>query len=171
MINNVTLVGRLTKDPELRYTPNGAANCSFTLAVNRSFTNQAGEKEADFINCVAWKKSAENLANYQSKGNQIGVVGRVQTRNYEGQDGKRVYITEIVADNIQFLEPRGSNSGNNDQSNTNTGGDSYGGGNRQSGGDSGYQSRTTNNSYSRVEDDPFAKDGKTIDISDDDLPF
>lgn len=142
MINNVTLVGRLTKDPELRYTPNGAANCSFTLAVNRSFTNQAGEKEADFINCVAWKKSAENLANYQRKGNQIGVVGRVQTRNYEGQDGKRVYITEIVADNIQFLEPRAGSAGDNSQSNTNTGGNDW----------------TDTN-------------GKQTDISDDDLPF
>ena len=142
MINNVTLVGRLTKDPELRYTPNGAANCSFTLAVNRSFTNQSGEKEADFINCVAWKKSAENLANYQRKGNQIGIVGRVQTRNYEGQDGKRVYITEIVADNIQFLEPRAGNAGDNSQSNTNTGGNDW--------------TDTT---------------GKQTDISDDDLPF
>lgn len=142
MINNVTLVGRLTKDPELKYTPNGAANCSFTLAVNRSFTNQAGEKEADFINCVAWKKSAENLANYQRKGNQIGVVGRVQTRNYEGQDGKRVFVTEIVAESVQFLEPRGGNSGDNSQSNTNTG-----------------------------RNDWTDTNGKNIDIPEDDLPF
>jgi single-strand DNA-binding protein len=162
MINNVTLVGRLTKDPELKFTPNGVANATFTLAVNRSFTNQQGEREADFIQCVAWKKTAENLANFQKKGNQIGVVGRIQTRNYEGQDGKRIYITEVVAENVQFLEPRAANSGDNGQTNTNTGGGNSNAGNGQ---------QRTNNNYTRVDDDPFANNNKTIDISDDDLPF
>jgi single-strand DNA-binding protein len=111
LINNVTLVGRLTKDPDLRYTPNGVAVANFTLAVNRPFSNQSGENEADFINCVVWKKAAENLANFMSKGSQIGVVGRVQTRNYENNEGKRVFITEIVADIVQFLEPKKTGDG------------------------------------------------------------
>lgn len=90
MINRAVLVGRLTKDPELRYTPNGIASTRFTIAVNRTFSNQQGEREADFISCVAWRKQAENLANYMRKGNLIGVEGRIQTGSYEGQDRKRV---------------------------------------------------------------------------------
>lgn len=112
MINNVVLVGRLTKDPDLKYTANGAAVASFSLAVNRNFTNQSGEREADFINCVIWRKPAETLANYAKKGTLIGVTGRIQTRNYENQEGKRVYVTEVVAENFQLLEGRGAN--NND---------------------------------------------------------
>ncbi|KOS64653.1 single-stranded DNA-binding protein [Lysinibacillus agricola] len=111
MINRVVLVGRLTKDPELRYTPNGIASCRFTLAVNRTFTNEQGERDADFISCVAWRKQAENLANYQRKGNLLGIEGRIQTGSYEGQDGKRVYTTDVVADSIQFLEPRTNTGG------------------------------------------------------------
>ena len=106
MINRVVLVGRLTKDPELRYTPNGVAVCTFTLAVNRPFTNQQGDRDADFINCVAWRGTAENLANYQKKGNLIGIDGRIQARSYEGNDGKRRYITEVIAESVQFLEPK-----------------------------------------------------------------
>ena len=108
MINNVVLVGRLTKDPELRYTQTGLAVARFTVAVNRAFSNQQGEKEADFINCVAWRKQAENLANFMRKGSQVGVQGRIQTGSYDDKDGKRVYTTEVVADSIQFLEPRGA---------------------------------------------------------------
>ena len=111
MMNRVVLVGRLTKDPELRYTPNGVAVATFTLAVNRNFSNQQGEREADFINCVVWRKPAENVANFLKKGSLAGVDGRVQTRNYEGQDGKRVYVTEIVAESVQFLEPKGGSAG------------------------------------------------------------
>ena len=106
MMNRVVLVGRLTKDPELRYTPNGVPVATFTLAVNRNFSNQKGEREADFINCVIWRKPAENVANFLKKGSLAGVDGRIQTRNYEGQDGKRVYVTEIQAESVQFLEPR-----------------------------------------------------------------
>lgn len=116
MLNRVVLVGRLTRDVDLRYTPSGVAVGNFTLAVNRPFTNQQGEREADFINCVSFKKVAENLANYQKKGNLIGVDGRIQTRSYDGQDGKRVYITEIVAEQVQFLEFN-KNEGNNTQNN------------------------------------------------------
>ena len=111
LINRVILVGRLTKDPELRYTPSGVAVATFTLAVNRAFANQQGEREADFVNCVVWRKQAENVANFLKKGSLAGVDGRIQTRNYEGQDGKRVYVTEVVAESVQFLEPKGSNSG------------------------------------------------------------
>lgn len=106
MINNVVLVGRLTKDPDLRYTASGAAVATFTLAVNRNFTNQSGNREADFINCVMWRKPAETLANYARKGTLLGVTGRIQTRNYENQQGQRVYVTEVVAENFQLLEKR-----------------------------------------------------------------
>ncbi|GIN93358.1 single-stranded DNA-binding protein [Siminovitchia terrae] len=106
MLNRVVLVGRLTKDVDLKYTPNGVPVASFTLAVNRSFTNQQGEREADFINIQVWKRQAENAANYLSKGSLAGVDGRLQTRSYDGQDGKRVYVTEVVADSVQFLEPK-----------------------------------------------------------------
>ena len=102
MINNVVLVGRLTKDADLRYTANGTGVATFTLAVNRNFTNQDGNRDADFINCVIWRKSAETLANYARKGTLIGVTGRIQTRNYENQQGQRVYVTEVVADNSNY---------------------------------------------------------------------
>ena len=98
MINRVVLVGRLTKDPELRYTPSGVPMARFTVAVNRTFSNQQGEREADFIGCIAWRKQAENLANFMKKGSLVGVEGRIQTGSYEGQDGKRVYTTDVVAD-------------------------------------------------------------------------
>src|SRR5690625_4299515 len=106
MLNRVVLVGRLTRDPDLRYTPNGIAVANFNIACNRPFRNQQGEQEADFINCVVWRKTAENLANYMKKGSMIGVDGRVQTRSYEGQDGKMVYGTEVLAESIEFIESR-----------------------------------------------------------------
>lgn len=111
MINNVTLVGRLTKDVELKYTPSNVANVSFTLAVNRTFKNANGEREADFINCVIWRQAAENFANWAKKGALIGITGRIQTRNYENQQGQRVYITEVVAENFQMLESRSQQQG------------------------------------------------------------
>lgn len=106
MINNVVLVGRLTKDVDLRYTSSGTAVGTFALAVNRQFTNQAGEREADFINCVMWRKSAENFANFTRKGSLVGITGRIQTRNYDNQQGQRVYVTEVVADNFTLLESK-----------------------------------------------------------------
>lgn len=166
MMNRVVLVGRLTKDPELRYTPSGVAVATFTLAVNRAFSNQEGNREADFINCVVWRKPAENVANYLKKGSLAGVDGRVQTRNYEGQDGKRVYVTEIVAESVQFLEPRAASgeqrSGFQQPSPSNFGGPSSFGQNTPA---SPFDTGGGKN------DDPFADAGKTIDISDDDLPF
>ena len=106
MINNLTLIGRLTKDVELKYTPANQAVAQFTLAVNRTFKNANGERESDFINCVIWRKSAENFANFVKKGALIGITGRIQTRNYENQQGQRVYITEVIAENFQMLESR-----------------------------------------------------------------
>ncbi|OCA82195.1 single-stranded DNA-binding protein [Bacillus sp. FJAT-27225] len=171
MMNRVVLVGRLTKDPELRYTPSGVPVATFTLAVNRAFSNQQGEREADFINCVVWRKPAENVANYLKKGSMAGVDGRIQTRNYEGQDGKRVYVTEVVAESVQFLEPRNSSARSDNY-------DSYGNAPREQGNPFGNGSGNQNQrpaaqkqqGYTRMDDDPFAGSGQ-IDISDDDLPF
>lgn len=115
MINNVVLVGRITRDPELRYTPQqNQAVATFNLAVNRQFKNANGEREADFINCVIWRQQAENLANWAKKGILIGLTGRIQTRNYENQQGQRVYITEVVADSFQMLESKGGTKQNDD---------------------------------------------------------
>lgn len=115
MINNIVLVGRLTKDPDLRYTTSGTGVATFTLAVNRNFTSADGTREADFINCVIWRKPAEILANYAKKGVLIGVTGRIQTRSYDNQQGQKVYVTEVVADNFQLLESKNSNSGQKTQ--------------------------------------------------------
>lgn len=111
MINNVVLVGRATKEIELKYTSNDLAYANFTLAVNRNFKNQNGEREADFINIVIWRQQAENLANWVKKGTLLGITGRIQTRNYENQQGQRVYVTEVVADNFQILEKRDAQAG------------------------------------------------------------
>lgn len=116
MINRVVLVGRLTKDPELKYTQSGIAVVRFTLAVNRPFKNQQGENEADFINCVAWRKQAENTANFLKKGSLAGIDGRIQTSSFEGKDGNRVFMTEVVADSVQFLEPRSAQDSQNSSS-------------------------------------------------------
>ncbi|EPI38660.1 single-stranded DNA-binding protein [Enterococcus faecalis] len=152
MINNVTLVGRLTKDPDLRYTQSGTAVGQFTLAVNRNFTNQQGDREADFINCVIWRKAAESFTNYARKGTLIGLTGRIQTRNYDNQQGQRVYVTEIVVENFQLLESKEVN----DQ--------------RRS---SKPDQATFDKQATEKPDplDPFSKDVSPIDISDDDLPF
>ncbi|HFI0812437.1 TPA: single-stranded DNA-binding protein [Streptococcus suis] len=116
MINNVVLVGRMTRVAELRYTPSNQAVATFTLAVNRNFKNQDGEREADFINVVIWRQQAENLANWVKKGALIGVTGRIQTRSYDNQQGQRVYVTEVVAESFQLLESRGQQSNSQDSS-------------------------------------------------------
>lgn len=162
MLNRVVLVGRLTKDPDLRYTAGGVAVANFTIAVNRPFSNQQGEREADFINCVIWRKPAENLANYMGKGSLVGVDGRIQTRSYDNQEGKRVYITEVVADSVQFLESKNSKGGQQQ------------GGGQGSGGyqENQYQNQqqAPNNQYSQPTGSPN-DNMEPIDISDDDLPF
>ncbi len=157
MLNRVILIGRLTKDPELRYTPTGVAVAQFTLAIDRPFTNsQSKERETDFLNVITWNKLAETCANYLKKGRLTAVEGRIQTRNYDNSEGKKVYVTEIVADNVRFLES--SNSGTPVREEMS----------------SSDQTATKNNrpSPSRTsQQDPFYDDSKPIDISDDDLPF
>jgi single-strand DNA-binding protein len=108
VLNRIVLIGRLTKDPELRYTPNGKAVAAFTLAVDRLFKNQAGEREADFINIVVWGAQAENTAKYLGKGKLAAIDGRLQIRSYDGQDGQRRWVTEVVADTVRFLSPKGN---------------------------------------------------------------
>ena len=193
MINRAVLVGRLTRDPELRYTANGAAVASFTVAVNRQFTNSQGEREADFINCVIWRKAAENFSNFTNKGSLVGIDGRLQTRNYENQQGQRVYVTEVVVENFSLLESRaesekrnsgaGSNqapsyNNNNNQSsqspfgnnNNNNYGNNAGNGNFDNSNNNSNNNNQSNNSNNN-NGDPFANNSKPIDISDDDLPF
>ncbi|HEM5157624.1 TPA: single-stranded DNA-binding protein [Streptococcus suis] len=177
MINNVVLVGRLTKDAELRYTPSNVAVATFTLAVNRPFKNEAGEREADFINCVIWRQAAENLANWAKKGALIGITGNIQTRYYDNQQGQRVYVTEVIASNFQLLESRNNQSGQQNQSNSFHNGNNSNSGNFQSGNNQGgYQSPFGNQStpdFSRSNQQLFFQGQTTnpMDISDDDLPF
>jgi len=168
LLNRVILIGRLTRDPELRYTPSGVAVTQFTLAVDRPFSNQQNQqREADFLNIVTWRQLAETCANYLRKGRLTAVEGRIQVRNYDNNEGKRVYVTEIIADNVRFLESGNSGGG---------GGSSredappVEGGSKPYGGNSGGGNRN-NGGNSRDNSDPFADDGKPIDISDDDLPF
>lgn len=117
MINRVVLVGRLTKDPEFRTTPSGVDLATFTLAVNRNFKDKNGEQQADFINCVVFRKQAENVNNYLNKGSLAGVDGRLQSRSYENAEGQRISVTEVVCDSVQFLEPKNAQASNNNQSN------------------------------------------------------
>ncbi|WP_462130191.1 single-stranded DNA-binding protein [Staphylococcus pseudintermedius] len=143
MLNRVVLVGRLTKDPDFRTTPSGVSVATFTLAVNRTFTNAQGEREADFINCVVFRKQAENVKNYLNKGNLAGVDGRLQSRSYENQEGRRVFVTEVVCDSVQFLESKNNNQSNNQQQ----------------------------RGQAPAQDNPFTNANNPIDIDDEDLPF
>ncbi|MBB1078448.1 single-stranded DNA-binding protein [Limosilactobacillus sp. STM2_1] len=187
MLNRAVLTGRLTRDPELRYTTSGTAVVSFTLAVDRQFRNQNGDRDADFINCVIWRKSAENFSNFTHKGSLVGIEGRIQTRNYENQQGNRVYVTEVVVDNFALLEPR-QNGGMNQQ-----GGQQPFNGNQQPFGaptpqynnqpqpgnnapqsnpspsaDNGFDNgQSAGNQFPGSSDDG----GQSIDLADDELPF
>lgn len=164
MINRAALTGRLTRDTDLRYTQAGKAVGSFTLAVNRQFTNANNEREADFINCVVWGKSAENFANFTHKGVLVGIDGRIQTRNYENNQGQRIYVTEVVVENFALLEPRQNNGNQNNSGNYGNQNGSY---NNAPSNNQGSQNSYGNQSGG----DPFANNGDSIDISDDDLPF
>ena len=159
MINRAVLTGRLTRDPELRTTQSGLSVVSFNLAVDRQYSNSKGERDTDFISCVIWRKSAENFCNFTSKGSLVGIDGRIQTRNYDDKDGKRVYVTEVVVDNFALLESK------KDRQNNNIG--SY-----ASSSNNGNYSKSDNGAnYGNNNQDPFNGSGDTIDISDDDLPF
>lgn len=109
MLNRVILIGRLTRDPDLKYTSSGVAVTQFTLAVDRPFTGQGGEREADFIPVVVWRQLAETCANYLRKGRLTAVEGRIQVRNYDNNEGKKIFVTEIIADNVRFLESNRNN--------------------------------------------------------------
>ncbi|MGU7985975.1 single-stranded DNA-binding protein [Streptococcus suis] len=175
MINNVVLVGRLTRDAELRYTPSNVAVATFTLAVNRPFKNENGEREADFINCVIWRQAAENLANWAKKGALIGITGNIQTRYYDNQQGQRVYVTEVIASSFQLLESRNSQQnqqGNNFQNGNNSNSGNFRNGNNQDGYQSPFATRSTPD-FSRSNQQSFFQGQTTnpMDISDDDLPF
>ena len=153
-MNKVILIGRLTKDPELKTTGSGIATVAFSIAVQRNFTNQNGEREADFINCVAWRRQAENIAKYCKKGTQVAVDGRIQVRNYDAQDGTKRYVTEVICDNVTFLGSKGGNPTNN----------------------SGYEPSAPipeDNQVAPTEvgEDPFKDFGEEVVLSDDDLPF
>ena len=157
-MNKALLIGRLTRDPELRATSTGRNVCQFSIAVNRNFTNANGEREADFINCVVWDKQAENLVKYQKKGNQIAVDGRIQTRNYDDKDVKKVYVTEILASNISFLDSKGTGATGNTSFNNLP--------------EPPMVDTSSNNMETvSVEKDPFEAFGDSIEISDNDLPF
>lgn len=199
MINNTTLVGRLTRNPELRYTGSGIAVASFTLAVERNYTNAQGERETDFINCVVWRGAAENFANFAVKGSLIGVTGNIQTRNYENNEGRTIYVTEVVVDNFQMLEPKsvtdnrrsqtGGGQASNNYSNNSSGNNpnandsnNYNKSNNNYSNNNNNQSQQSNNSnagnnenpFANVDfdnNDPFESNDDVTDISDDDLPF
>jgi len=151
VLNRIILIGRLTADPELRYTPSGTAVASFSLAVDRSRPNQAGERETDFINIVVWQKLGELCAQYLRKGRLAAVEGRLQIRTYDNREGQRVRVAEVIADNVRFLD-RGDNV------------DSPAG--QSQGAAAGRDKRE-----SSMQGDPFADDSRPIDLSDDDLPF
>ena len=157
-MNKVFLIGRLTRDPELRYTGNNTPVATFPLAVNRNFSNQQGEREADFINIVVWRKQAENVKNYLSQGSQVAIDGRIQTRSYDDKEGQRRYVTEVVADNVEFLGSK-SSSNNNSNGPRNEEPTPY------DFGDSKEPKGTD------VDSNPFADFGSSIEISDDELPF
>lgn len=184
-VNQSVSVGRLTKDPELRYSPSGTPIVRFTVAVNRSFKRE-GEQEADFIGCVAFNKTAESLANFQKKGNLIAVVGRIQTGSYEGQDGKRIYTTDVIANEIQFLEPRSNDNAQNggQQQQYNAPQQQYNAPLQQQYGqqpqyqqnqpnyqNGGQSNQPPQQNYSRVDEDPFANSKGPIEVDEDSLPF
>ena len=159
-MNKVILIGRLTRDPELRYTPSGVAVCSFTLAVDRPFTSKSGEREADFIDIVVWRNQAENVAKYLAKGRQAAVEGRLQIRSYEGNDGQRRWRTEVIADHVEFL---GSGNSGGYDANRNS---SAGGSNQN------YQRQ--NDQFSQAaapSESGLGSFGTEVSFSDEDLPF
>ena len=164
-MNKVILIGRLSRDPELRTTPNNLSVATFSIAVSRPYTPQGGSPETDFINCVVWRRQAENLAKYCHKGSQIAVEGRIQTRNYQAQDGSKRYVTEVMCDNITFL---GTKDSNGDNSNNNYQNNSY----------QNYNEAPVmapqdvqNMPTTDISEDPFKDFGEEITLSDDDLPF
>ena len=148
-MNKAILVGNLTKDPELTTTQSGINVARFTVACQRKYTNENGERDCDFINCVAWRKQAENISKYCTKGTQVAVEGRIQTRSYDAQDGTKRYVTEIIADNVTFLGRSGATSA----------------------GENNYVGAGNDIATTDISEDPFKDFGSEVALSDDDLPF
>lgn len=172
MINRVVMVGRLTKDPEYRTTQSGVSVTTFTLAVNRTFTNAQGEREADFINCVTFRKQAENVNNYLNKGSLAGVDGRVQSRTYENDEGKRVFITEVVAESVQFLDTKNNNQQSYSQNKNNQPQQQRGQAQQlQPQNNWQQQQQQKKQQAPNQQNNPFANSNGQIDIGEDDLPF
>lgn len=142
-MNKAFLIGRLTKDPELRYTESNKAIANFTVAIDRQYTNSQGEKETDFINIVTFQKQAENIKKYVTKGSLVAADGRIQTRSYEDKDGKRVYVTEVIADRVQFLNTKSAKD----------------------------EEKTLEEPKKGLNDDVFSEFGSSIEITDDDVAF
>jgi single stranded DNA-binding protein (ssb) len=159
MINRVVLVGRITRDPELRQTQSGISVASFSLAVNRTFTNQSGQREADFVPIVVWRKQAENVVQYVGKGSLVGVEGRLQTRSYDAADGSKRFVMEVVADSVQFLESRQTSANRQDNM-----------GAPQFNNATPMNNNANQGQQSNDVDFDFNTDN-SFDISDDDLPF
>ena len=173
-MNKAILIGRLTRDPELRYTSSNRAVCQFTIAIDRPFTNQStGSREADFINVVAWDKTGENVGKYMAKGRLIAVEGRIQTRNYDNNEGRKVYVTEVIASNVQFLESRNTASQNTGNNGFDTMPEPPVERTPYDFADNAPSSAPTNQPTMNIEDekDPFAAFGESVEISDNDLPF
>ena len=166
-MNKVILIGRLARDPEMRTTPSGVATTSFTIAVQRNYANAQGDREADFISCVAWRKQAENIAKYCSKGSQVAVDGRIQTRNYDAQDGTKRYVTEVIADNVSFLGGRSTSSESSSYAANNYNNVSNVNDSMSSNNFGGSNDIVTTN----LSEDPYANMGSEVALSDDDLPF
>lgn len=181
MINNTTLVGRLTKSPELRYTGSGIAVLSFTLAVERNYTNAQGERATDFINCQAWRGTAEIISKFATKGSLVGITGSIQTRNYQNNEGKTVYITEVIVDEFQMLEPKSvtderrnqQSNGENNFSNNQQPQQNYTNSQNSNNSNRNITNQPTNNALqqNQTDDNPFQNLDDVTDISDDDLPF
>ena len=160
-MNKVILIGRLARDPEMRTTMSGMNVTRFTIAVTRTYQDQNGERGADFINCVAWRKQAENIAKYCTKGTQVAVDGRIQTGSYDAQDGSKRYTTDIICDNVTFL---GSKNDNNSYNNSFNNNNNY---NEQS-----FNANQSNDMpTSDISEDPFKDFGEEVALSVDDLPF
>ena len=169
-MNKVFLIGRLTRDPELRYTGNNTAVASFTIAVNRTYTNQAGEREADFIPVVVWRRQAESVKNYLSQGSQVAVEGRIQVRNYDDQNGQRRYVTEVIADSVEFI---GSKRDNQSSGTSNYNNQSALAQSNQPAEPTPYdfKDEPSSNSGTDISSNPFADFGASIEIDDNELPF
>ncbi len=166
-MNKVFLIGRLTRDPELRYTGNNTAVASFTIAVNRTYTNQAGEREADFIPVVVWRRQAESVKNYLSQGSQVAVEGRIQVRNYDDQNGDRRYVTEVIADSVEFIGSKKDSQ----SSNYNNQPASIQGSQSAEPTPYDFKDETSSNNGTDISSNPYADFGASIEIDDNELPF